>query len=340
MEERLKKLVPYEPVTGDFTSRLDANESPWDLAEDLLSGIKVVCNRYPDPDAGQLISAFCRKHGIPTSCAVAGNGSDELIGLLCGVIAGERPVLTLAPDFSMYRFYCELYQKRCLTLDKKEDRIDIEEVGKFARENGVGMVIFSNPCNPTSLVLEREKVLALAKTLRSSDILLVVDEAYMEFSDQSVLDQVEEAGNLVVLRTLSKAYAAAGLRLGFAAGSPELIRVFRAAKSPYNVNVFSQAAGIRILEDPQTERRIKVLKEETERLYQEISSLPSLCGQPFQIHRPNTNFLFLRTVEAAKIEGAFRQVGIAVRLFPGALRISAGTPEENQKVIECLRGLL
>ena len=339
MDERLKKLKPYEPVSGDFSSRLDANESPWDLPDDLLAGIRVAFNRYPDPNADLLIEAFCKKQGLPKDCAVAGNGSDELIGLLCGIFAGEGPVVTLSPDFSMYRFYCDLYQKPCLVLEKKEDRIDVSELSAFAAANQATMVIFSNPCNPTSLVLEKAEVLRLAEELNGRGTLLVVDEAYMEFSDQSVLNEVEKFPNLVVLRTLSKAYAAAGLRLGFAAAEPEIIRIFRAAKSPYNVNVFSQAAGVAILEDPRVEERIAALKAGAAELYQGISALPSLCGRPFEICRPSTNFVWLKTSAAARIEEAFRKAGVAVRLFPGALRISAGRPEENRKVLEILRGL-
>ena len=190
--EKMRELVPYDPIEGEYRIRLDANESYFlpdeALKKELAAAAAAVAfNRYPDPYASELCRAFAELYGVPVSAVTAGNGSDELISLICGSLLqkGER-ILTFAPDFSMYRFYGEIFEDRVDVLQKERDlSVDVDQVIRFVRENGVRAVIFSNPCNPTGQGMSKK---AVRKLVSSVDALVVLDEAYMDFWDQSILD--------------------------------------------------------------------------------------------------------------------------------------------------------
>ena len=172
-------------------------------------------NRYPDPYATELCSAFANYYGISPENVTVFNGSDELITLLMTtfMMAGEA-LVTVEPDFSMYRFYASLAELKCVSVPKNEDlTINIDTVIKTVNESGARGVVFSNPCNPTSKGISREDVI---KLITSVDALVIMDEAYMDFWDSSVLDLVNDYDNLIVMRTASKAIGAAAIRLGFA----------------------------------------------------------------------------------------------------------------------------
>ncbi len=244
--DKIKNLTPYDPLEGEYRLRLDANESYFEPDENLRRELgeiaaKTAFNRYPDPYAVEVCRAFAEFYGLPESSVTAGNGSDELISIICGTLLqkGDK-LLTFATDFSMYRFYAELYELESVVMDKEEDlTISVDRVISYINENQVAAVMFSNPCNPTSLGLSREDVRKLA--------LVVLDEAYMDFWDQSFLPEVQEHDNLIILKTCSKAIGMAAVRLGFAVAKPALSIALRAAKSPYNVNSISQAIGAHIL---------------------------------------------------------------------------------------------
>ena len=268
--KKVRTLVPYQPIEGEFPIRLDANESCFDLnceksfppearplrkqtMERVRENLNAVSyNRYPDPFCTGLREAFSARFHVPVQQVTAGNGSDELISLICGCLLekGAR-VVTAEPDFSMYRFYGSLFELENHPWPKAPDlSIDPAALAAFAKEKQAGALIFSNPCNPTSLTLPRQEVQRILQAL--PDTLVVVDEAYMEFSpDESMLGLVGEYDNLIVLKTCSKALGLAGIRLGFAVSGEPVTRALQAVKSPYNVNALSQAVGKAVLESSQ-----------------------------------------------------------------------------------------
>ena len=247
LNEKIRDLTPYDPITGSYPIRLDANESFLSLPEELRARIgeaaaHAAFNRYPDPLASELTSAFADFYGISPDLVTVGDGSDELLSLLCNafLMKGES-MMVLPPDFSMYAFYASIAEARVVTCPKGADlTIDVDAVIKKAREENVRLILFSNPCNPASTGLSRENARRL---IRSVSALVVLDEAYMDFWDQSLLQEVESYDNLIILRTCSKALGGAALRLGFAVAAPRLTRALRAVKSPYNIG--SLAAGCR-----------------------------------------------------------------------------------------------
>ena len=244
LNEKIKDLKPYDPIQGSYRVRLDANESflplPQALVEEAKAAVeRTAFNRYPDPAARELCQAFAACYGVKPEQVVAGNGSDELITVLFEAFLEKGDAFaTVEPDFSMYAFNGHLHEARHVAIPKGKDlRLDVEAVAAACQREQVKLLIFSNPCNPTSLVCGREEMRKLIASL--PDTLVVLDEAYMDFSDQSLLGEVEDHPNLLVLRTCSKAFGMAALRLGFAVCGKTLAGALRAVKSPYNVNSLS-----------------------------------------------------------------------------------------------------
>ena len=248
LNDKIKDLKPYDPVTEDSRIHRDANESflplPAPILEELAAAVpQVAFNRYPDPAAQELCQAFAQYYGVPVENVAAGNGSDELITVLfTGFLQKGEAFATLEPDFSMYASNGYLQEARHVPIPKGADyAIDVDRTIQTCRQEGVKLLIFSNPGNPTSIVCPRQEVRQLIQGL--PDTLVVLDEAYMDFSDPSLLPEFQDYDNLLLLRTCSKAFGMAGLRLGFAVGQKRLVDAIKGVKSPYNVNALSSKAG-------------------------------------------------------------------------------------------------
>ncbi len=342
LNEKIRNLKPYDPISGEYAVRLDANESFFGLPEDLRQEFahiasELVLNRYPDPLAAEVCKAFADYYQVPVENVTAGNGSDELISIICNSFLEKGDAfLTLEPDFSMYRFYGVIAEGVPVTLQKPENlRIDVEEVIKVCREKDIKLLIFSNPCNPTSLGLGREEVRRL---LTSVDTLVVLDEAYMDFWDQSLLPEFNRYDNLLILRTCSKAFGGAALRLGFAVGALPLTNALKAVKSPYNLNSFTQAAGAALLRRKEESKAAldEILLSKKE-LLDGVKALAERFPGEIEVFESDTNFVFIRTGKYAEIFQYMLEKGIAIRKFAGYLRITAGTREENRAVLDVLK---
>lgn len=320
---------------------LDANESfiplPNEIMEEMIDGFNAVSlNRYPDPMAAEVSEAFAKRYDIPLSNVVAGNGSDELISLLFATFMepGEN-FATISPDFSMYEISGRNSHMNHISIEKNADfTIDVDRVITACRENDVKLLIFSNPCNPTSVGLSREKVLRLAA---ESGALVVADEAYMEFWDESVIDDIPDYENLLVLKTCSKAFGLAGIRLGFAIANEPLINAIKSIKSPYNVNSISQVLGkIILLHKNLTEQSIRDIISSREDVERELLELSAKTGA-FKVINGVANFVTLVMDSPENFHGYLADCGIAVRLTSGLVRITAGTKEENESLLAAAR---
>lgn len=345
LNRKIKDLTPYEPLKGEYAVRLDANESFFPLEGKMLECVEkalsaVAVNRYPDPLAKEVRKAFAEYYNLRPECVTAGNGSDELISVLMSafLMKGET-VVTLEPDFSMYRFYASVSETNCVSIPKGASlEIDVDHVISVCRETKARLLIFSNPCNPTSLGLCREKV---RKLIRSVEALVVLDEAYMDFWDQSLLSEAEDYENLIILRTCSKAIGSAALRLGFAVGNEKLTKALQAVKSPYNVGTFSQAMGKGILSCREELReKAKQIVASRKELEEALVYLEAENKGKFEVLPSCTNFVLLRSKEAALVYKALLERSIAVRCFEGFLRITAGSKEENAALLKALSEIL
>lgn len=337
--DKLKNLTPYDPAEGIYRIRLDANESFLPLPDEVLEKLpkaleRVRFNRYPDPLASELCFDFAQYYRVDPKSVTAGNGSDELLNIIANsFLQRGETVLTLAPDFSMYGFYAELAECRCVRMDKGEwFRIDPDAVIERANQEHAAMVIFSNPCNPTSVLLDRE---AVRKIIRGVNGLVVLDEAYMDFADASLIREADQYENLILLRTCSKAFGLAAIRLGFAVANPTLTRALQAAKSPYNVNSVTQAIGSAVLSEPEAARRaIEQILISRRSLYGMVQELAEKYPGKIDVIEPQTNFVFARYEDSGELFEFLKKNAMIVRRMGDHLRITAGRNHENVEVTQ------
>ncbi len=340
LPEKLKNMTPYEPNMENYPIRLDANESFLDLVPKVhnamlqaLSGVSL--RRYPDPTAKEVCELYGAYYGVDPRYITACNGSDEMLALLVNAfLEKDEKLCVIEPDFSMYRFYAEVTGVEVVTVQKGEDfRIDPDEVVQTLRQTGARMLLFSNPCNPTSLGLDRE---AVRHIITSTDALVVLDEAYMDFWDQSLLKEAAQYDNLIILRTCSKVMGLAGLRLGFAVANDRLTGVIRTVKSPYNVNALTQAAAAAAFKIPKfIDVAIQLINESRNDLYLNLKQIQPSRG--FTLFETCTNFVTVRSNYCARAFEALKEQGILVRNFGSLLRITAGLPEQNLKIVSVLQ---
>ncbi|WMJ23633.1 histidinol-phosphate transaminase [Paludicola sp. MB14-C6] len=341
LNNKIKELTPYEPITGDYRIRLDANESYIQYPkEKLQTALNQGLNRYPDPYAKKLCESFSKLYSVKANNVTAGNGSDELISLIVGAFFTHGDtLLTLSHDFSMYRFYGNVFGIKTEVFSKKTDlTIDVDALISYINEHHIAGLIFSNPCNPTSLSLNREAVIKLVSSVNA---LVVVDEAYMDFSDQSILDVCCNYSNVMVLKTCSKAIGLAAIRLGFAIANDKITKALRAVKSPYNVNAVTQSIGEIVLNDDAyvKECTANLLINKTE-LYNEILKLSQKTNLFEVIYPSSTNFLFIKTNQSKYIFEELLKRSIAIRYMGDYIRITTGSKAENKELIEALKEIV
>lgn len=339
LNDKIKDLKPYDPITGDYPIRLDANESFLPIPNSVVSKILEQAaftpyNRYPDSAAAELCGRFAEYHSINVRNVTAGNGSDELISVICNafLMKGDT-MMTVSPDFSMYKFYASIVEANCVEYQKSPDlTIDVDKLISTAKEHSVKMILFSNPCNPTSLGLKKEEVKRL---ITSVGALVVLDEAYMDFWDESLLQEVENYDNLIILRTCSKAFGMAAIRLGFAVANVTLTNAIKAVKSPYNVNSLTQRIGSLVLKEKELiHSSISEIISSRDELYSEMKRIEASHSNNMFVYPSVTNFIFVRMDEAKEVFQALLNAGIAVRFMGDFLRITAGGREENAELIK------
>ncbi len=341
LNKKIINLVPYEPISGTYDIRLDANECPDNLPEFIREEIKaeidkLAFNRYPDPMATSVVEAFASYYGINSALVTAGNGSDELIFLIeAAFLEKGDKMLVVSPDFSMYNFYSSICEVECETFVKNDNLdIDVDALIEKVNSDGIKLLMFSNPCNPTGRGITADEARRL---VTSVDALVILDEAYMDFWDQSLLSEVEKYSNLIVFRTASKAVGSAALRLGFAVANETISRAVKAVKSPYNVNSFSQAAGAVIFKNKEyLQNRQKTIVKNRETLYNGLMELGK-AQEDFTPIESVAIFVFVRTSQAEKIFAYLKSKSIVVRLMGSYLRITAGTGQEVEQVLNSIR---
>jgi len=343
--QKLMDLAPYDPTEGMPEVKLDANESFLTLPEEIMNKVlkvvsDVMFNRYPDPGAYELCCAAADYFDVKPEQVVAGNGSDELISVIVNSFFEKgSKILVTKPDFSMYKFYAEMAEIDVVSIDKRDRLLVPEEVISVAKKENVSAVFFSNPCNPTGCGITREQVLLIASEL--PDVLIVADEAYMDFWNQSILGDISNLKNVIVLRTCSKAFGLAGLRLGFAIGCVELIDLIRKAKSPFNVNSVTQAAACVVLKEKDyLKKAIDDIISSREALQKKLSVLAANMPGKLKVLQSSANFVLVETVYADAVFEDLSNRDIKVRKFPGLLRITAGSNEENEKLIAAMADIM
>jgi histidinol-phosphate aminotransferase len=337
----IRSLAPYRSARQDHLdgTLLDANENSFGSV--LPSG-GVGFNRYPDPFQRELRTVLAQREGHSIDEIFVGVGSDEAIDLLLRVFCepGKDHVLIPEPTYGMYRVAASIQNaivdRVLLTDDFQLDRTAISR----ALRPDTKLVFVCSPNNPTGNRLRTDDLLWLC---RQAPGLVVVDEAYVEFSESASMGlHVPSIDNLVVLRTLSKAWGLAGIRLGYAIAHPAVIRYLLNVKSPYNINVLTARAaleGIRAADT--TAAMVRRIRDERERLRISLAASPLVID----VLPSDANFLAVRFHDPTRVREALAAESIIVRdrtqepKLSGCLRITVGTPEENDRVLAVIRRL-
>ena len=328
----VQKLRPYQAEEIPCRVKLDANESPYGMR--LLRSVET--NRYPDPEAKAMRSLFARSVRVRMDNVLHGNGSDELIFNMVTTFRG--PVLYPEPTFSMYGIISQsLGEKhRGVPLDEEFD-LDMDRMMEAIRRLRPGIVFLSSPNNPTGNSFSEDRIIHI---INNTPGIVVVDEAYQQFSDRSsFIPKLKKYRNLVVLRTLSKIGLAA-LRVGFMVADPALINEVNKVRLPFNVNALSQAAAVKALE----ERRrvisfIKDIKSERRRLMKEMKGVNGIT-----VFRSDANFILFRADDGPFLYKRLMSQGVLIRdmnpVLKNCLRVTVGSPRENDIFLKTLNKLL
>lgn len=339
--------------------QLDTNENPYDLPEDLKQKLTwhytqaIRANRYPDGGHGQLKQAIADyvnesinadlPNISPTQISV-GNGSDELIRslLIATCLRGEGSILVADPTFSMYGILAETLGIPVVRVGRSSATFEMDLVAAEAtiarsQHPPVRVVFVVHPNSPTANALTDHE-LAWLRSL-PANILVVIDEAYFEFSQTSVVTELCQRPNWVVLRTFSKAFRLAAHRVGYAVAHSDLITILDKVRLPYNLPSFSQAAALVALQNRSSLLPIVTqLLQERDRLFQALTTLPDL-----QVWPSDANFLFMRLRQPAnpdvitQLHAQLKAEGTLVRLIANGFRVTVGTPEENGRTIDRLK---
>lgn len=329
-------LKPYSSARDEYSGVeasvfLDANENPYHAP----------FNRYPDPLQKELKSLIAPLKHVCEEQIFLGNGSDEAIDLVFRAFCTPSVdnVVAIDPTYGMYQVCAEVN-------DVEYRKVLLDEHYQFSAEKLLAAtddytkaIFLCSPNNPTGNNLCRGEIESL---LHSFDGLVIVDEAYADFSsERSFLFDLDKYPNLIVLQTFSKAWGCAAIRLGMAFACPQIIGLFNKIKYPYNVNLLTQQEAISLLQDPvKVQDWIRILLQERTRLMDEFSKL-SCCET---IYPTDANFFLTKVTDAKKIYEYLVSKGIIVRnrthvaLCGNCLRITIGTSEENDTLLEALKG--
>lgn len=334
----MKDIQTYEAKKQEGIL-LNANELYQNLSTVIMEEIKeavtnIAFHRYPDANNTELIQSYAKVMNLREDKILAGNGSDEMLGLLIGYFLGkDKKLFTLDPDFSMYDYYATMHEADIIKFPCNEDgSFDVDQFIEQGRELGVHMILFSNPNNPSGHLLNRKN---LDKIICSfPGIPVIIDEAYAEFGNESMLQCVDQYQNLYVTRTLSKAYGLAGARLGFLISNQENIAVLKPNVVPYNISSIAQKVGSIVLEHAKEFHPIvKQTIEERDNMYEKLKHMKRVRFYPSQ-----ANYLYGTCAEKAQLLQAFDKHQIVIRDYAGkdTFRITIGSKEENKLVLEVL----
>jgi histidinol-phosphate aminotransferase len=332
--DNVKKLVPYSSARDEFSGSngvfLDANENPFNTGY----------NRYPDPHQKKLKEKIAELKGVETKNIFLGNGSDEAIDLLFRAFCepGKSNVIILPPTYGMYEVAANIndiaVKKVLLQSDFQPDLNGILD----AIDNNTRLIFFCSPNNPTANSFQPNQI---EQVIRKFNGIVVVDEAYIDFSlQQSFTAFVKKHPNLVVLQTFSKAWGMASLRLGMAFADEKIINILSKIKPPYNINGVTQQLALKALDNPEkTKKYILEIIAERAHLISELKSIKIVK----HIYPSDANFILVKVDDAKSVYNYLVNENIVVRdrsrveLCEGCIRITVGTKEENDTLLNALK---
>lgn len=337
LRKNIKNLQPYSSARNEYSGEamvfLDANENPFNEPY----------NRYPDPLQKKLKEKVARLKNVQPEQIFLGNGSDEPIDLLIRAFCEpeKENIVTIDPTYGMYKVAASVNNVEVKKVSLTDDfQIDTEQLLNAVDEN-TKLIFLCSPNNPTANLLEKEAVIELVEKFNG---IVVLDEAYIDFAPgKSLLSELSNYPNLVILQTFSKAWGMAGIRLGMAFAIPEIISVLNKIKYPYNLNILTQEKAIEL-----TDNHEKVEKWVKRIIAERVKMAELLKDFPFveKIFPSDANFLLVKMHDARGIYDYLAERGIVVRdrskihLCDDSLRITIGTSEENEQLLKALNDLI
>ena len=343
----VRRLRPYSLRWEPARVKLNQNENPWDLPIDVKHETfkrleERAWSRYPEFVPSSLIERLADFSGWRADGVLVGNGSNELIQALLMVTVGEgRRVLISEPTFTLYRQVVTVLGGEVFSVPLSPKlAYDVQAMKAALESLEPAVTIICSPNNPTGCAIAEPDLVALLEVSRG---LIVVDEAYFEFADETAVSLLKRHDNLVVLRTFSKAMALAALRVGYLLTTPNLAREISKALLPYNLNLFSQTAAEVAIEmyDSNLKPLVRLILAERDRVHNELAGISGL--EPVS---SRANFIVVRSsVEPRRVFDALLERGILIRdvsaypMLQDYFRVGIGTPEENDQLLEGLRSI-
>ena len=337
-------LTPYASARDEYQGTegtfLDANENAFGTPG--LAGDQAQFHRYPDPYQRTLKQRLSEVKQVPAERIFLGNGSDEIVDLLIKAFCrpGQDNVVILPPTFGMYRVAAAVNDVPLHAASLTEDYAIDEAALREAVDGHTKMIFFCSPNNPTGNLLDRR---IIEHWINHFPGLVVVDEAYADFANTpSFAEKLADSPNLVVMQTLSKAWGMAALRLGMVFASPDIVAVLNKIKMPYNVNRLTQELAVQLLaHEPEMRRTVQKIIALRDQLAQALNQLSVVE----KVYPSDANFLFVKMYQADAVFSHLLEQQIIVRnqskvqRCEGGFRITVGTPEENQLLLDSLAAI-
>ncbi len=345
VRKNILNLKPYTSARDIYDSGegilLDANENSWGSTFDEVDGLKL--NRYPDPHQKDLRKIVSDYYNIKEENLFFGVGSDEIIDLLVRIFCNpiEDNVIIPEPTYGMYKVACDINDVETKEVLLTDDfQIDFEAVKNNYNEN-TKIIFLCSPNNPTGKLLNKNDVTKLCRDFNS---IIVVDEAYIDFApDGSLVNEVKNFNNLVIMRTFSKAWGLAGIRLGYCIADPEIIKILFNVKAPYNINALTRyALQSAVKNSSRKDIYMKEIIRERARLKNLLESLPAVA----EVYPSDANFLLVKCKNAKNVQTKLMEKGIIIRdrssqpKLSDCFRISIGTEEENDILWEAIKKIV
>lgn len=333
VRKNILNLKPYSSARDEFSGKngtfLDANENPFGTL-----------NRYPDPYQQELKKIISAYKSVPTENIFIGNGSDEIIDLAFRIFCnpGKDKALTFSPTYGMYDVSAAVNEVELIKLPLNDAfQIDLEELEKYYETPNLKLIFICSPNNPSGNCIDN-----IESILQKFNGIVLVDEAYIDFSkEESYLTKLKQYPNLIVSQTFSKAWGLAAARVGIAYANQPIISIFNKVKPPYNVSKLNQEAAIEALKneiDFETNKKI-ILEQKVwlEKAFMELSLIK-------KIYPSDANFLLVETTDANSIYNQLVSQQVITRnrssIVNNCIRITVGSPEENQQLINALKNVI
>lgn len=332
VRKNIQALAPYSSARDEYSGKegifLDANENPFGIY-----------NRYPDPYQPALKEKLAELKNISTKQIFIGNGSDEAIDLAFRIFCepGKDKALTFVPTYGMYEVSANINNVELIKLPLDEDfQMDRNLLQPYFSDPNLKLIFICSPNNPTGNLLRTEDIEFILKNFNG---IVLIDEAYIDFSDQpSFIQKINEYPNLIVIQTLSKAWGLAGIRLGIGYMNEEILSYFNRVKAPYNISTVNQQTALEILgKESEFNQKVKDILIKKKQLIQNLSGLKIIR----KIYPSDANFLLVEVENADELYEKLIERKIIIRnrnsVIKNCMRISVGTAEENQELLNALK---